>query len=426
MTRPTPARFPLVAGRAPNGPAAVLRTSASPAARLPWRIPFILGLTFIIHHLDRNAMAYALPEIAKERGWSNAEVGQWGQALLGAFFVTFGLAQISMSGLAERFGAKRSLVAAIVGFSLVSIAVGPLGGSLAALIVLRLLLGVAESPHVPMMGTITARKFPVEARARANSIWNVGLIVATALGAAILVPLISSLGWRNTFVAIGAAGLMIGAPLVVLFVDDRVAVGTDNDPARGSAFRASFDYWLYVAVGVLNAFAGFGILGWLPTYFVRAKGFDFASLGWPLTLVFAAGVVGALLIAWIGDLSGRRIALAALGLFAAAALLVAAISAKAFPALIVLFAAAVFCQSAFQAQEHATVQALAGDREVGAATGVYNGLSVLIGGVVGSVVPGAVIAATGSLDAALVAIACGAAAGGALAFWLALRRGEIL
>jgi sugar phosphate permease len=164
---------------------------------------------------------------------------------------------------------------------------------------------------------------------------------------------------------------------------------------------------------------------WLPTYFVRAKGFDFASLGWPLTLVFAAGVVGALLIAWIGDLSGRRIALAALGLVTAAGLLLAAISAREFSPLVLLFACAVFCQSAFQAQEHATVQALAGDREVGAATGVYNGLSVLIGGVVGSIVPGAVIAATGNLNTALVTIACGAAAGGALALWLAFRRGEI-
>lgn len=397
---------------------------SSPSAPLPWRIPVIFGVTFIIHHLDRNAIAYALPQIAAEKGWTNSEVGQWGQALLGAFFVTFGLAQISISGLAERFGAKRSLLAAIIGFSLVSIAMGPLGGSIASLIALRLLLGLAESPHVPMMGAIIARKFPVEARARANTIWNVGLIVATALGSAILVPLMSAVGWRNAFVVIGAAGLIIGAPLVALFVDDRGADDKTTDVIVGSAFRRDFNFWLYVVIGVLNAFAGFGILGWLPTYFVRAKGVDFASLGWPLTLVFASGIVGALGFAWVGDRSGRKIAFVAAGLVLAALLLLAAISAHDFSALIVLFAAAVFCQSAFTAQEHATVQALAGDREVGAATGVYNGISVLIGGVVGSVVPGVVIATTGSLDAALIVIACGAALGGVLAGWLAVRRGE--
>jgi sugar phosphate permease len=392
------------------------------ARALPWQVPIIFGLTFVIHYLDRNAMAYALPEIAREWGWSDVEMGQRGEALLGAFFLAFGFAQIGLSGLAERFGAKRSLVGAIVGFSLVSMAVGPLGGSLAALVALRLLLGLAEAPHVPMMGVITARKFPPQARALANTIWNVGLIVATALSAAILVPLIGAFGWRGAFVAIGAAGLAIGAPLVILFIDDR---GRDKPaPVAGGAFRRSVDYWLYVAIGVLNAFAGFGVLGWLPAYFVRAKGFDFAALGWPLTLVFAAGVVGALGFAWAGDRLSRRLSLAAVGLLAAGGWLVLAVRAASAPALIALFAAAVFCQSAFQAQEHATVQALAQDREVGSATGLYNGLSVLLGGVVGSVIPGAVIAATGSFDAALLVIAAGAALGGGLAAILAFRRGE--
>jgi choline-glycine betaine transporter len=120
----------------------------------------------------------------------------------------------------------------------------------------------------------------------------------------------------------------------------------------------------------------------------------------------------------------KRISLAALGLDASAGILTLAIGAATAPALIALFAAAVFSQSAFQAQEHATVQALAQDRDVGAATGLYNGVSVLVGGVVGSVVPGAVIAATGSFDAALLVIAVGAALGGVLAAFLAFRRGE--
>jgi len=394
-----------------------------PSARtLPWHVPVILGLTFAIHYLDRNAMAYALPQIAREWGWSDAETGKRGEALLGAFFLTFGFAQIALSGAAERFGAKRSIIAAIVGFSLVSMAVGPLGGSLAALIMLRLLLGIAESTHVPMMGVITARKFPVEARALANSIWNVGLIVSSALGPAILVPLLVAFGWSGAFVAVGAAGLCVGAPLVALFVDDRIP--EKAAPVARAVFRRSLDYWIYVAIGVLNAFAGFGMLGWLPTYFVRAKGFNFADLGWPLTFVFASGIVGALTIAAIGDRTSKRISLAALGLIAAAGGLVLAVNASTAPALIGLFAAAVFCQSAFQAQEHATVQALAGDRDVGAATGLYNGVSVLLGGVVGSVIPGAVIAATGSFDAALLAIAGGAALGGVLSAVLAFRRGE--
>jgi hypothetical protein len=71
---------------------------AASAGPYPCRIPFIFAVTFIIHYLDRNAIAYALPEIAQERDWTDQQLGDWGQYLLGAFFLTFGLSQIAFSG----------------------------------------------------------------------------------------------------------------------------------------------------------------------------------------------------------------------------------------------------------------------------------------------------------------------------------------
>lgn len=394
-----------------------------PSIRLPWHVPLIFALTFVVHYLDRNLIAFALPRMAQELQWSDRQVGEYGQYLLGAFFLSYGLAQLLLSGVAERFGAKRSLVLVILGFSLVSIAMGPLGGSLALMMGLRLLLGLAESVHVPMMGVITARLFPQRVRSRANAIWNVGIILATAGGAWISVPIITHFGWRNAFVIIGGTGLLVALPLVLLFVHDQGAPSA-RAPKASAAFRRDPRYWRYVAVGVLNAFCGFGILGWLPTYFVRAKAIDFAALGWPLTLVFGAGVVGTLAIAWLGDRLRRRVLLASLGFAGAALALAFAIPSQALVPMVALFALAVFCQSAFQAQEHATIQRLAGDRDVGAATGTYNGISLMVGGVVGSMVPGAIVAATGSFDLALSAIAAAALLAALLAGALALRLRE--
>ena len=48
--------------------------------------------------------------------------------------------------------------------------------------------------------------------------------------------------------------------------------------------------------------------------------------------------------------------------------------------LVLFFALAVFCQSAYGAQEYAIVQSLLPAEHVGAGTGLYNGLSVLLGG----------------------------------------------
>ncbi len=260
-------------------------------------------------------------------------------------------------------------------------------------------------------------------RARANAIWNVGIIVATAGGALITVPIIATWGWRNAFVIIGACGLLVSLPLVLLFVHHtKPASGPVSKGSR--IYRGSANYWLYVSIGVLNAFCGFGILGWLPSYFVRAKGIDFAALGWPLSIVFGAGVVGTLAVAWLGDWLQRRVMLASIGFAGAAVALVFAIPSKALVPMVALFALAVFCQSAFQAQEHATIQQLAGDFDVGAATGTYNGTSLIIGGVVGSMVPGAIVAATGSFDMALSAIAVAAVFACLLAALLARRMHE--
>ncbi len=90
----------------------------------PWHIPFIFAVTFIIHHIDRNAIAYALPKIASELEWSD-RARRMG-AISARRLLPDLRRQIAFSGAAERFGAKRSMIAAIVGFSLVSMAVGPL------------------------------------------------------------------------------------------------------------------------------------------------------------------------------------------------------------------------------------------------------------------------------------------------------------
>jgi MFS transporter, ACS family, D-galactonate transporter len=72
-----------------------------------------------------------------------------------------------------------------------------------------------------------------------------------------------------------------------------------------------------------------------------------------------------------------------------------------------MFHKAVFFQSAYAAQEYAIIQSILPANQVGAGTGLYNGLSILLGGVGGSLVPGSIVAATGSFDAAILSIMIG-------------------
>ncbi len=372
--------------------------------KLPWHIPLIFALTFFVQYVDRYAISIALPLTGQEYQWTAAQIGAYSHYLLAVFSLSFGLSQMLLAGAAERFGAKRSLVVAIVLSSAVTMLTGPLGVSFAALIALQLALGLAASMHVPMMSVITARHFPDAVRARANALWSVGLIIATAIGPMLAVPLMYAQGWRTGFVILGGLSLLITLPLVVFFVRDRSQVAAPHEQVQ-QRFKPKADFWVYVFCGVLNAFCAFAIFGWLPTYLVRAKGIDFGALGWPLGIIFTAAVAATLSLAWLGDKVHRRVGFASFGLLAAAFMLLFAIDAQALWSVVALFALAAFFQSAFTAQEYATVQRLASDTNVGAATGLYSGISVLIGGFGGSLIPGAIVASTGSFDLALLAIA---------------------
>ena len=405
-------------------------TSISLNQETRWRIPVVLGVTVLINYFDRNNLSLALPRLAQDFGWSDREVGSKGELLLAAFFLSYGLSNILLSPFAKWFGPKRSVMVAIGAFSLVTILSAPLGYSFTALIVLRLLLGVAEGVHIPMLSAIISCWFSPGERSRANAIWGSGILLSSAIALLIIVPLIQVLNWRLTFAFLGIGGMLLSIPLVYFLVQDRppyqdwqdtVVIATFEEVRKTplSKYRRTRRFWVAVVGGSLNAFCAFGLLNWLPIYLNRAKNIDFEQLGWPLALIFTTGIVGIALMAYLGDKLQQRTQLAGIG-FAIAGVMVYLASTTSRIDLVVLYLAiAVFCQSAYGAQEYAIIQRiLPGDR-VGAGTGLYNGLSILFGGVGGSLIPGSIVAATGSFDNGILSIVAGAWMASIVMFMLA-------
>ncbi|MBD2000890.1 MFS transporter [Leptolyngbya sp. FACHB-541] len=95
-----------------------------------WQIPAVLAVTVFVNYLDRNNLSLAIPRLAQDFNWSDREVGSKGELLLAAFFLSYALSNMLLSPLAERFGAKRSVIAAIAAFSLVTTLSAPFGYSL--------------------------------------------------------------------------------------------------------------------------------------------------------------------------------------------------------------------------------------------------------------------------------------------------------
>jgi MFS transporter, ACS family, D-galactonate transporter len=405
-------------------------TPTIPNRKTRWRIPVILAITVFINYLDRNNLSLAIPRLAQDFGWSDRELGSKGELLLAAFFLSYALSNMLLSPLAERLGPKRSVMWTIGAFSLVTILSAVFGYSFTALIILRLLLGLAEGVHIPMLSAITSQWFQSHERSRANAIWGSGILLSTAISPLIMIPLIQFWGWRPTFAVLGVGGMLLSIPLVyVLVPDDQwprkshqepdlIAAQDKSEKPFFSSYRRDPRFWLAVVGGSLNAFCAFGLLNWLPTYFNRAKGIDFEQLGWPLASVFAAGIVGIALMSYLGDKFQKRTQLAGVGFLIAGGMVYIASIASQLGPMVLAFAIAVFCQSAYGAQEYAIIQHILPSNRVGTGTGLYNGLSILFGGVGGSLVPGSIVAATGSFDAGIQSIIVGAGLASVVMFLL--------
>lgn len=159
--------------------------------------------------------------------------------------------------------------------------------------------------------SLSSDYFPPERRPQALAVFQLGVYIGQFLGLAVGGLLVAPLGWRWTFVAVGAPGLVL-ALLLRLTVREPARGALDRaarpaaaagigEVARKLAGLASFR-WLALGAG-LASFAGTGFGFWVPTLFVRIHGWSplevGGSFGWisPGSAVLGSLLAGALALA---------------------------------------------------------------------------------------------------------------------------------
>ena len=381
------------------------------AQRERWKLVLTLGVTFLIAYYDRLNIALAMPLIAVENGWTDAETAANGALLMGLFYAGFGVANILLTPLGVRFGPRRSLVAIILLWSLFT-ALGAIASQFMMIFLAsRILLGLSEGVHVPMMNQLTNAWFASGERSRANSTWVAGLFLSILTAPIVLVPIMEQHGWRTGFYVLAVGGLLVSLPLVLRFVYDRPTLHPRVDEALAVALEnrasdhdvAAHRTWhllkerpfqLMMAGGILNNAVALGIASWLPTYLASLEGVRYGDLSWLAAIPYGASLLGLALWAFIGDRTNRRAWVAAGGYLGAGVLATGALAAGNAGAVwltVTLLSLAVFCVSAWTASEFAIVQRIVPRARVANGIGLYNGLTTMIGGGFGPFVVGGII-----------------------------------
>ncbi|WP_048995515.1 MFS transporter, partial [Burkholderia multivorans] len=182
-----------------------------------WFILGLLALGVLISFVDRSSISSALADASFvtrfsltsiDRGWINA-----------AFFWSYGLFQVPMGWVADRYGVKWPYA---ICFALWCIATALMGAvsTLAGLVVMRLVIGVAEAIVIPASYRWIRNNFDERRNGLAVGLLAMGNKLGPAIGAPVAAWVIVAWSWKAMFVATGLLGLLWLAPWLLLVRND--------------------------------------------------------------------------------------------------------------------------------------------------------------------------------------------------------------
>lgn len=172
------------------------------AWRRAWISVFLFTLA-MINYVDRVALSVAAKPIAAEFDLSPVAMGY----LFSSFLWTYLLCLIPMGILVDRFGTKLLNGAGITVWSLATMLTGGAWNYL-SLVATRLAMGVGEATTFPAGGRVVREWIPAGERGVTNAIFMAGTQAGPAVGALIVAWIVSLVGWRGSFLVVGAVGLV--------------------------------------------------------------------------------------------------------------------------------------------------------------------------------------------------------------------------
>jgi MFS family permease len=273
-----------------------------------WYALAVLFLINALNFFDRQIIGAVGEPIRKEFGLSDSALG----ALNTAFTLLYAFVGLPLGTLADKVSRKKILAVGVFLWSLMTAASG-LARNFWQIFAMRLGVGVGEATCAPAATSLISDYFQTEKRAKAMSIFMLGLPVGLALSFAVSGAVAKNYGWRAAFLVAGLPGLL--CVLAVLFIREpaRGAVEAVNVGVRkraGSAYKLILSsptmIWLILS-GALHNFNMYALGGFITPYLMRHHNLDIAQANYVAMIVYGLlGAPGLLLGGFIGDWAKRR------------------------------------------------------------------------------------------------------------------------
>ena len=312
----------------------------------PWRP---LAVTLAIQALVSMALITVpvlAPVLAQAVGVSTAWLGIY----VGVVYAAAMFASLAAGAAVARYGAIRVSQAGLL-LCAAGLACSALG-SVPALALGALLVGLGYGPITPASSHLLARTTPADRMSLVFSVKQTGVPLGGVLAGA-LVPALLVLGWRGALLAVAAANVacvLVAQPLRASLDADRepgrrLALGSLAQPIR--IVLANPALRLLAGCSFLFSIAQLSLTTYLVTYLHDALAYGLVAAGLALSVTQTAGVVGRVLWGYVADRwLGARPMLAVLAALVTVSALLTAGLHGGLPALLVMALLALFGASA--------------------------------------------------------------------------------
>jgi MFS family permease len=369
----------------------------------------LLALAVFVAYIDRGNLATAAPLVKDELHLTGTQLGM----LLSSFYWTYVPGQLLAASFAERWTVYRVLALGVALWSLATAASG-LATGFAALLVLRLVVGLAESAAYPCSAKLLARYVPGEKLGSANALIAVGQALGPAVGTYVGGQVMAHLGWRPTFFVFGLVSALWLVPWRFATRhapgEERALEATreEGDAPSYAALLKRREMWGTCLGHFCFTYAVYFVIYWLPIYLVKARGFSVVQMATIGGCLYLANAGAALLTGFTCDrlmragasaTAVRRTALIGGSVLMASSLVGVAYGDTAFA--IAGFAGTSVAHGLMAPNVFATGQTLAGPLAGGKWMGVQNCIGNMAG-VVGPIATGYLVDRTGSFVWAFV------------------------
>src|SRR5690349_16327327 len=253
----------------------------------------VCGGAHALHDGFTDLLNVLYPLLQAQFGLSYAAIG----ALKAIYSGGMAIGQIPSSWLAGRLGGVAVLAAGSV---LVALGYGLAGvtGSILGVVIGLLLAGLGGSTQHPIASTLVTTAYGARSRTALGTYNFSGDVGKVALPAAFAL-IAAAVGWREALIVTAALAIASAAVVVAVLKPAPVAASAKQRAGQVDGEDRPWAYWLLFSIHIADSLVRTGFLIFLP-FLLREKGADLPTIGLALSLLFAGGAVGKLVMGWLG------------------------------------------------------------------------------------------------------------------------------